>query len=206
MTQQQLNFHHSLAAQTAAAADISARLNRSRKQAGLLSLSAKNLSVLAVRIGQQAAGLKVLSLFYDEFAQRSIKVSNEINRLAASIALDSVLRWRSELFKQKVLRVLASKPANSADMLIVKKRKVEEVCDALKQHSDHYCHRLDLQLDELLTFMQSMQVIAINARIEAGNLPDHRVQLDDLSEKIDQSTELILQDVHICRGRIKDIL
>jgi hypothetical protein len=54
--------------------------------------------------------------------------------------------------------------------------------------------------------MQSMQVIAINARIEAGSLPQYINQLDDLSSQIDKSTKSILQDVSICQGRIKEIL
>lgn len=198
-------LHHSLAAQTAAAADISAQLNQSRKQASLLSLSAKNLSVIAVRIGQEAAGLKVLSLFYDEFAQKSIKVSNKINQLAANIAANSVKRWRSELFQQKVEQVLCSQPQHSQDLLVRKLQLRQHSCLQLKQQTDTACQTLEGYLEELLTFMQSMQVIAINARVEAGNLPLHKAQLDDLSEKIDITTRSILDNVHACQHRMKDI-
>ncbi|QIR16403.1 hypothetical protein [Shewanella aestuarii] len=197
---------HPLAQQTAAAADISARLNRSRKQAGLLSLSAKNLSVLAVRIGQQAAGLKVLSLFYDEFAQSAIVISNEINRLVARIALDSVSRWRREMFSNKVTQVLESDPLYSTALLMAKKQHVVTCCDEFRLNTQQYCRQLDMQLEELFKFMQSMQVIAVNARIEAGSIPEYQRQMDGLSEKIDQSTAVILEDVHICKSLIKEIL
>ncbi len=205
MAKQIHHLHHSLAAQTAAAADISAQLNQSRKQAGLLSLSAKNLSVIAVRIGQEAAGLKVLSLFYDEFAQKAIKVSNEINKLAAKIALNSVKRWRSELFRQKVEQVLSTPPLYSRELLHNKINLGQAISNQLKQQTDSACQKLEGYLEELLTFMQSMQVIAINARVEAGNLPLHKAQLDDLSEKIDLTTRSILENVHACQHRMKEI-
>lgn len=205
MAVQSSQLHQSLAAQTAAAANISAQLNQSRQQAGLLSLSAKNLSVIAVRIGQEAAGLKVLSLFYDEFAQRAIKVSNEINQLAADIALNSVKRWRSEMFRLKMEQVLRHPPAFSGELLNHKMQLVAATSAHLKQNTDGACQALESHLEELLTFMQSMQVIAINARVEAGNLPLHKAQLDDLSAKIDITTQKILENVHACQHRMKEI-
>lgn len=85
------------AGSTVISAEISGRLTLSKKSAYNLSLAAKNLSVMSVRIGESAAGLKVLSLFYDQLAQRALKSTDDICAMARRVSLNTMRRWRCDL-------------------------------------------------------------------------------------------------------------
>lgn len=70
-----------IAIQTIAAADIAAKLYLAQNSAARLSLTAKNLSVIAARIDLDATSLKNLSSFYDQLVLNPIKRFKEINFL-----------------------------------------------------------------------------------------------------------------------------
>ena len=96
-------------------------------------------------------------------------------------------------------------PRYSAKLLIQKKQAVAKRTNELMKSTEIYCRQLESQLDDLLRFMQSMQVIAVNARIEAGNLSSNKLEIDNLSLKIDENTAVILLNVQLCKARIMEI-
>ncbi|WP_445767504.1 hypothetical protein [Rheinheimera sp.] len=206
---QQHNLHaisdSSMAIHTVAAVNISARLFLAQKSAAKLSLTAKNLSVIAARIGVDAAGLKVLSGFYDQFAQNAIKVAGDINRLAQRIARNTMVRWRCHLFSQKVAVVLAN---NSNEQVLLNKSFQQAIAreQQLQQGNLSQCRQLERLLAELLDYMMTMQVIAVNARIEACSLSGYQLQLTQLAEAIERNSSGLLADIKHCQFRLKELL
>ncbi|MDP5137904.1 hypothetical protein ORJ04_18285 [Rheinheimera baltica] len=206
---QQHNLHaisaSAMALQTVAAVNISARLFLAQKSAAKLSLTAKNLSVIAARIGVDAAGLKVLSGFYDQFAQNAIKVAGDINRLAQRIARNTMVRWRCHLFSQKVAVLLAN---NSNEQGLLNKSFQQAIAreQQLQQGNLSQCRQLERLLAELLDYMMTMQVIAVNARIEACSLSGYQLQLTQLAEAIERNSSGLLADITHCQFRLKELL
>ena len=69
-----------IASQTAAAATISGHLYRASVIAKRMALAAKNSRAMVLRAGARAAGLKVISDYFDELATRpSISLTLSIN-------------------------------------------------------------------------------------------------------------------------------
>lgn len=194
-----------LAQKTLASADIAARLNSAQKDASRLSLSAKNLAVLAMRMGIAGVGLKTLSGFYDELAKASIKISLEINGQAGVIAKNSVSLWRKFMFSDNLQRVQHSMGA-AQDELIEQKLKVAHGhIKNLTEQSQIESRRLTFAIDELDQQMRSMQVIVVNARIEASAVPEYQEQLAELTAQIQRATSAILAEVRSCRQWLKDL-
>lgn len=194
-----------IAKQTLAAADIAAKLFLAQRAAATLSLTAKNLSVIAARIGLDAAGLKVLSSFYDQFAQKAIKLSKEINALAQRISRNTMVRWRTQLLIQKVEAVLkrnhTSQPLLENNQQWAVQRELQ-----LRNASKQLCLQLERLLAELLDSMMTMQVIAVNARIEACSLQGYQLQMSQLSLSIDANSTSILVDIQHCQSRLQELL
>lgn len=192
-----------MAFQTVAAADISGRLFLSGKSAYSLSLAAKNLSVMAVRIGEEAAGLKVLSIFYDQLAQRAIRSTRDISVLAQGISKNTMARWRCSLLLNKIGPVIQR---NSDSELLtscfdsVSERETDIRADGYKS-----CLLLGRYLDDLNECMTTMQVVAVNARIEASTLKNNSLQMVQLSDSIETNSRRILDDVKYCQTRIREI-
>lgn len=194
-----------MARQAISSAEISGRLFNAQKSAAKLSLSAKNLSVIAARIGADAAGLKVLSDFYDQFAQKAIKASIEINFLANGIARNTISRWRCQMLLSKLDWVMNKNTVIDSMLqhqcqLSIKRQNL------LKKESQIDCHKLARILQELLDYMKTMQVIAVNARIEACVLNSHYLQLTQLSTSIDSYSASILDDIKYCEIKIKGLI
>lgn len=199
------NADGAMARQTVITAEISAHLLAAQSIAANLSFSAKNLSVIAARIGVEAAGLKVLSGFYDQFAMRAIKATKEINLVAHNIARMTMVRWRCGLFIKKLDWVMAR---NTEQQAVLNKcyHDVFNRDNHLRQQTLESCQQLSRLLEELLDYMRTMQVIAVNARIEASNLKSHTLQLTQLSTAIDQHSVAILSDITVCQQKLRELL
>ncbi len=194
-----------LAQQTLASADIAARLNVAQKDAARLSLSAKNLAVVAMRMGSAGVGLKTLSGFYDDLAKASIKISREINAQAGIIAANSVTLWRKFVFCRCLTRVQAQLEPERDLLLQEKLHQTEHLITQLTAQSQEGARRLAAAIDVLDQQMRSMQVIVVNARIESSALPDYQAQLSELTSQIQRATEAILREVAYCRQGLKDL-
>ena len=196
---------HALAVKTVASAAIASRLNAAQKDAAKLSLSAKNLAVVSIRIGVSGAGLKTLSTFYDELAHASIVISRDINRQAGQIAALTVSLWRKHLFCQKLLQVQATIQPTSDVLLDQQLVSGHQDLSALANAAQQQAQRLTLSIDELELQMRAMHVIVVNARMEAASLPDYKSQLTELMAQIHRSTTNIMDEVHQCKHWIKDL-
>jgi len=196
---------HPLAYKTVASADIASRLNMAQKDAAKLSLSAKNLAVVSIRIGTAGAALKTLSTFYDELANTSIAISRNINRQAGQIAMLTVALWRKHLFCQRLLQVETNIYPASDPLLHQQLQAATEQSSTLATHAQRQAQQLALSIDDLELQMRAMQVIVVNARMEAANLPDHKAQLNELMALIHHSTLNIMREVEQCKRWLKDL-
>jgi hypothetical protein len=76
----------------------------------------------------------------------------------------------------------------------------------LHHGSNALCEQLERLLAELLDSMMTMQVIAVNARIEACSLLSHQLQLSQLSLSIEAHSTSIRVDIQHCQSRLKELL
>lgn len=202
---------HQHSSETVIAAHIAGRLNQARRDAGRLSLAAKNLSVIANRIGTEAAGLRTLSEFYDEFAQRSIRLSEHINKLSADISRTAVKGWRQHQLESCLLFALqppdehGNEQPRHCQLLEKSLQQSQKISHHIRQQSLDYRRHLQQALDDLSRYMQTMKVIAVNSRIEASQLTSYQAQLRDLSSSIDQNTNAIMSHLDFCQRELKEL-
>lgn len=201
------HLQHQHSAETVIAANIAGRLNQAQKDANRLSLAAKNLSVIAHRIGGQAAGLRTLSEFYDEFALRSIRLSEQINRLSAEISRASVKAWRQHQL-ELCLEYALSQTTDFKDHTGLVSQCLHRSTlqsASLRQQSQAFRRQLHQSLADLAGYMQTIQVIAVNSRIEAAQLTSYHAQLKDLSTSIDRNTNAIMSHLDFCQHELRDL-
>lgn len=205
MRHSHLQRQHS--AETVIAANIAGRLNQAQKDANRLSLAAKNLSVIAHRIGGQAAGLRTLSEFYDEFALRSIRLSEQINRLSAEISRSSVKAWRQHQLELCLEYALNQTDAANSHTGLVRQclQRSNAQSATLRQQSQTFRRQLHQSLADLAGFMQTIKVIAVNSRIEAAQLSAYQAQLKDLSTSIDNNTNAIMSHLDFCQRELREL-
>lgn len=198
---------HQHSTETVIAAHIAGRLNQARRDAGRLSLAAKNLSVIANRIGTEAAGLRTLSEFYDEFAQRSIRLSEHINKLSADISRTAVKGWRQHQLESCLQYALQQHdgPAEHCRLIETSLAHSQSMSRHIREQSFDYRRHLQQALDDLSRYMQTMKVIAVNSRIEASQLHSYQAQLRDLSSSIDQNTNGIMAHLDFCQRELKEL-
>lgn len=196
---------HSL--ETVVAAHIAGRLNQARRDAGRLSLAAKNLSVIAHRIGTDAAGLRILSEFYDEFAQRSIRLSEHINGLSAQISYKAVQAWRRHQLEDCLSYALAAHQGAASHRRLLDQAFARSHQGSANVREQSLLLRRQLQqaLDELSRYMQTIKVIAVNSRIEAVQLTLYQAQLHDLSTSINLNTNAILAHLEYCQRQLREL-
>lgn len=190
-------------AETVISATIAARLNLARRDAGRLSLAAKNLSVIANRIGIEAASLRTLSEFYDEFAQRSIRLSDQINQLSTGIAHLAVKAWRQYNLQRCLEKVLQ---ANTEQRFLqARHAEGEQRFSETREQSLRFRNQLQQSLDDLNRFLQTIKVIAVNSRIEAASLTAYKAQLSDLSKSIETNTQAMMSHVEFCQRQLREL-
>lgn len=201
------NLQRRHSAETVIAANIAGRLNQAQKDANRLSLAAKNLSVIANRIGDQAAGLRTLSEFYDEFALRSIRLSEQINRLSAEISRTSVKAWRQHQLELCLEYAIERSQAHREHITLVNLSFEQSTQQSaqLRQQSRTFRRQLHQSLDDLAGYMQTIKVIAVNSRIEAARLTAYQAQLKDLSASIDHNTNAIMSHLDFCQHELREL-
>ncbi|MCP5326670.1 MAG: hypothetical protein H7A09_10165 [Oceanospirillaceae bacterium] len=174
-----------IATQTAAAATISGHLFRASVIARQMALAAKNSRAMVLRAGSKAAGLKVISDFFDELADKTIGLSKAINQCAIGISQNSVRQWRVQTFidrmntttkrvehhKQKALR-------NTLDSAV-------NTMGDLQSDLLHQLRTLRDQLDSIHHFMQASNVVAVTFRLEATQTGEFQPLLLHMAENID---------------------
>mgnify|MGYP000016900377 CR=1 FL=1 len=182
--------------QTVIAAKVAAELYHAQEITRSLSISSKNLRVLAKRIGESAAGLAVLATFYDECSRESISLADLVSSMTVETASKAVREWRTSLFEQK-LEYAVSKMASNQIPLIIAEHLANR--ESREQQSRARIIRFNRELHDLLIDMQknirSIAVIAVNSKIEAPRTGEHSPVLLDMAQNVEEMIIQILQHI-----------
>jgi len=190
-----------IAAQTAASATISGHLFRASLIAKRMALAAKNSRAMVLRAGTKAAGLKVISDYFDELAGKTIRLSNTINQCAISISRTSVRQWRTQTFLDRL--------ANSQSRLAPdKSQQLNAAMENRHLFLTDQLHSLRSQLAELKEqladihqYMQSSNVVAVTFRLEATQTGEFQPMLENMASTIGKQSNDI--KAHITTSQIK---
>lgn len=182
--------------ETVMAAKVAAELFHARQLTRSLSISSKNLRVLAKRIGQNAAGLAILASFYDECARQTISLADEVSHLTSQTASLAVREWRRSLFQQQLEKSCQKMDARRIPEIIQHYRSEAPV--KLRENGQHMI-RFKRDLHDLLLDMQknirSIAVIAVNSKIEAPRTGEHSTILLDMAAKVEEMITRIRQHI-----------
>ncbi|MAZ65772.1 MAG: hypothetical protein CMF25_01535 [Kangiellaceae bacterium] len=181
--------------QTIVAVTVSGRLFKAQVLARSLSISSKNLSAVAIRIGQQAAGLAVLASFYDELANSTIQLANKIGELTGSIADLAVEEWKLALLHQHLEKVLALEHNENTAYIQEKHEYYEAERNSKLSIFNRLMSQLELMLSDMRRQMQSISVIAVNSKIEATQAADKKELLFNMAEDIEKTTDSIITHI-----------
>ncbi len=191
--------------QTVIAAKVSAELHHVQEITRSLSISSKNLRVLAKRIGQNAAGLAVLATFYDECSRETISIADYVTKMTVNTASQAVNEWRISLYEQKLEE--ACKNISPEQVPNTVKRHLEEKPRREQENKD-LINRFNRDLHDLLIDMQknirSIAVIAVNSKIEAPRTGEHSPILLDMAESVEIMIRKILNHIDTSLKYISD--
>lgn len=174
-----------IAAQTAAAATISGHLYRASMIAKRMALAAKNSRAMVLRAGSKAAGLKVISDYFDELADKTINLSYIINQSAISISQNSVRQWRTLTFLKKLSSSLERLESLKAKQLGSAMQDGEDNLDQLSATLHSQLGSLNDQLLDIRQYMQSSNVVAVTFRLEATQTGEFQPLLEHMANSID---------------------
>lgn len=182
--------------QTVIAAKVAAELYHAQEITRSLSISSKNLRVLAKRIGESAAGLAVLATFYDECSRESISLADLVSSMTVETASKAVREWRTSLFEEKLEKSFRFMDEDKVPA-IVKQHLLER--PQREQQSRERIARFNRELNDLLTEMQknirSIAVIAVNSKIEAPRTGEHSPVLLDMAHNVEEMIKRILHHI-----------
>jgi hypothetical protein len=174
-----------IAAQTAAAATISGHLYRASTIAKRMALAAKNSRAMVLRAGSKAAGLKVISDYFDELADKTIKLSHIINQSAISISQNSVRQWRTQSFLHRLSksnnRIDDNKTHQLEPAMQIGEKNLHELAEILQGELSS----LNDQLLDIRQYMQSSNVVAVTFRLEATQTGEFQPLLESMANSID---------------------
>lgn len=112
-------------------------------------------------------------------------------------------RWRCDLLLNKLHLVLLA----GGESVYLKDRFNDASDMELSIRNEAARDSLQLKnlLNELYDCMSTMQVIVVNARIEASVLKSDSRQMTQISQSIECHANNILQDVVYCQARIREV-
>lgn len=174
-----------IATQTAAAATISGHLYRASLTAKRMALSAKNSRAMVLRAGSKAAGLKVISDYFDELANKTINLSNTINQLAIAISQNSVRQWRTHSFLDRVQKCKNRVGDQKSAQLNGAMDDGAVLLDTLNHTLHSQVNKLRDQLADIRQYMQSSNVVAVTFRLEATQTGEFQPLLEHMAHTID---------------------
>lgn len=182
--------------QTVIAAKVAAELYHAQQITRSLSISSKNLRVLAKRIGESAAGLAVLASFYDECSRESIALADLVSAMTVQTASDAVKEWRYSLFEEKLEKACSRMsthliPTSVEEVLDQKPRRELES----KERISHFNRELNDLLIAMQKNIRSIAVIAVNSKIEAPRTGSHSPVLLDMAQNVEEMNKQILKHI-----------
>lgn len=174
-----------IAAQTAAAATISGHLYRASMIAKRMALAAKNSRAMVLRAGSKAAGLKVISDYFDELADKTINLSHIINHSAISISQNSVRQWRTQSFLHNLSKCKQRIGDEKTPQLTPAMEVGENNLHLLASKLQSELSSLNDQLLDIRQYMQSSNVVAVTFRLEATQTGEFQPLLESMANSID---------------------
>lgn len=192
-----------IASQTAAAATISGHLYRASVIAKRMALAAKNSRAMVLRAGARAAGLKVISDYFDELANKTINLSNIINLCAISISQNSVRQWRTHSFLLSIEKCSARiEQAHKAKQLEFASHEGEASMEQLSINLHQQLASLNDQLADIRQYMQSSSVVAVTFRLEATQTGEFQPLLEHMANTIDGLSNEIKQHITFSQNQL----
>jgi len=196
-----------IALQTAAAATISGHLFRASITARQMALAAKNSRAMVLRAGSKAAGLKVISDYFDDLADKTISLSSTINQYAVAISQNSVRQWRTITFINRVRKGQDYlKKGQAAEAVIA---QLDPSVETASAHHQELANRLDSQLKNLKDqlenihhYMQSSNVVAVTFRLEATQTGEFQPLLEHMAATIDGLTNDIKGHINTSQNQL----
>jgi len=175
-----------------AAAHVAAELHHADRIAGRLTLSAKNAAAIVLRAGTRAAGLSVISHFYDELATETIALSRVIYRKAVELSTIAVAEWRSS---SAVTQLEAARQRLEAgtrqEELAELSRRVHAELEVTTLRFQQLLETLQANLDEIQRHMRAIDVIAVTSRLEAQHAGEFREGLIQMANLIQEQASAI---------------
>lgn len=196
-----------VAIQTAAAATISGHLFRAGITAKHMALAAKNSRAMVLRAGAKAAGLKVISDYFDELASKTIDLSTVINQYAISISQNSVKQWRAITFINRVkkgqsyLKAQAEQP-HASQQLDQSIQQANNQQQQLAKHLRDQLKTLKDQLENIQHYMQASNVVAVTFRLEATQTGEFQPLLEHMAQTIDELTNDIKSHIRASQNQL----
>lgn len=182
--------------QAVIAAKVAAELYHAQEITRSLSISSKNLRVLAKRIGESASGLAVLATFYDECSRESISLADHVSTMTIKTANRAVKEWRYSLYEEKLEQACKKIDEHSIPPIIA---AVLEAKPQRELHSKEQISHFNRELHDLLISMQknirTIAVIAVNSKIEAPRTGSHSTALLDMAQNVEVMIRQILKHI-----------
>ena len=192
----------SIASQTAAVATISGHLFRASIIAKRMALAAKNSRAMVLRAGARAAGLKVISDYFDELADKTIKLSDVINQYAITISQNSVRQWRTHVFLSKLQHTQQRINVSQKSQLTTALASGGEHMSSLHRDMNHQLSSLNQQLLDIRQYMQSSSVVAVTFRLEATKTGEFQPMLEHMADTIDGLTNNIKEHILFSQNQL----
>jgi len=176
---------------TVAAACVAAELHHAEQIADRLTLSAKNAAAIVLRAGSQAAGLSVISQFYDQLASETIALARVIHGKAVELSAIAVAEWRTRSALSR-LGLAAERSEDDACQVIERLSQAARI--QLEQTGTRFqglLTTLQDNLDVIQRHMRAIDVIAVTSRLEAQHAGEFREGLIQMANQIQQQADAI---------------
>lgn len=193
---------NNIASQTAAVATISGHLFRASMIAKRMALAAKNSRAMVLRAGARAAGLKVISDYFGELADKTIRLSDVINQYAIAISQNSVRQWRTHVFLTKLEHTNERVSEQVKGQLTFALDQGTHHMSSLNQNMSHQLSSLNQQLLDIRQYMQSSSVVAVTFRLEATKTGEFQPMLEHMADTIDGLTNNIKEHILFSQNQL----
>lgn len=192
---------------TIAAATIAAELYYAELTARSLTISAKNAAAIVLRAGNRAAGLSVISSFYDELAGKTIKLARVINVTAVRLSNVTVSEWRTTTAIER-LQQASKKAADAPNQHCIQELQIQikENLDDIGSQFAKLVSSLSRDLREIQSHMRAIDVVAVTSRLEAHRTGEFKDGLLHMAATIQQQANDIKQRVNRSVSLLDDAL
>lgn len=190
-----------------ASAVIAAELHKATIIARDISLTASNAKALALRAGSSAAGFRALTNFIDELAQKTIRSSSHVNKIAIQLSRLASASARTDFTLEKI-HLAKKKAANSPHIgsITPVEMRTQSELDTMQKRFDKLVWELESELDIIARELRTAVVLSAMSRVEATQAgKEHEASLYSIAQSVAQAAEKIQAHVNQSHQRISSI-